>query len=99
MSTLEISILIAAGLVLFIANMIATMRVVRHLGRYGIHYVLLIWLAPVIGALFILAKLKRARPARLLPANPNTISSPSTIQADPWPTVGDMTGAHPPYRK
>lgn len=99
MSTLEIAILIAAGVMLIVFNLIATIRVVRRVGRYGVHYVLFIWFVPVLGALFILATLKRARPARLLPANPNTISSPSTIQADPWPTVGDMTGSHPPYRK
>jgi hypothetical protein len=99
MSTLEISILIAAGLVLIGANLIASIRVVSRLGRYGIGYVLFIWLAPVIGAVFILAKIKRDRPARLLPINANTISNPSTIQADPWPTVSGTTELHSPFRK
>ncbi len=99
MSTLEISILVVTVCALFVANISATIRIVRQVGRYGIHYVLFIWFVPVIGALFILAKLKRARPTHLLPTNPNTLSSPSTLQADPWPTVGDMTGSHPPYRK
>ena len=99
MSTLEIFILIAAGLTLLSANLIATIRVVRRLGRYSIPYGVLIWLVPVIGAVFVLAKLKRERPARLLPINANTISNPSTLQADPWPTESGMTGSHAPLRK
>jgi hypothetical protein len=99
MSTLEISILIAAGLALLSANLIASICVVRRLGRYSFGYVLLIWLTPVIGALFVLAKLKRERPARLLPVNANTIDNPSTLQADPWPTASGMTGSYPPFRK
>ena len=99
MSNLEIAILIAAGLALLCANLIASTRVVRRLGRYSIPYVLLIWLAPVIGALYVQAKIKRERPARLLPINANTIDNPSTIQADPWPTVSGTTELHSPFRK
>lgn len=99
MSTLEISILIVAGLVLLGANLIASIHVVRRLGRYSLRYVLFIWLAPVAGALFVLAKLKRQRPARLLPINANTIGNPSTLQADPWPTVSGTTELHSPFRK
>ena len=99
MSILEISILIAAAVALLGANLIASIRVVRRLGRYSIGYVLFIWLVPVIGAIFVLAKMRPMRPAHLLPTNPNTISNPSTIQADPWPTVSGTTELHSPFRK
>lgn len=99
MSPLEISILILAALILLSANTIASMRVMRRLGRYGMGYVFFIWLVPVIGAMYVLAKIKRERPARLLPINANTISSATTIQADPWPTVQGMTGSHHHFRK
>ncbi|MBT9612916.1 MAG: hypothetical protein IV108_06595 [Burkholderiales bacterium] len=100
MSTLEISILIVASAVLLGANLIASVRAVRRLGRFSIPYVLLIWLAPVIGALFVLAKIRPLRPARLLPINANTIShNPSTLQADPWPTVSGTTESHAPFRQ
>lgn len=99
MSMLEISILIAGGLALLGANIIASIRVVRRLGRYSLRYVFFIWLAPVVGALFVLAKIKRERPAHLLPINANTIDNPSTILADPWPTVSGTTELHSPFRK
>lgn len=99
MSNLEISILFAAGVALLSANLIASIRVVRRLGRYSIGYVLFIWLAPVIGALYVLAKIRRERPARFLPINADTISNPSTLQADPWPTVSGTTELPSPFRK
>lgn len=99
MSALEISILIAAGLALLSANLAASIRVVHRLGRYSIGYVLFIWLAPVAGALYVLAKTKRERPARFLPINADTISNPSTLQADPWPTVSGTTELQSPFRK
>lgn len=88
MSRLEISILIAVGVVLLSANLIATLRVVRRLGRYSIAYVILIWCAPVIGALFVLAKIRPRSTTSLLPINPNTLSSPSTtMRTQPWPST------------
>lgn len=100
MSTLEISILIALGVALLGANLVASIRVVRRLGRYSIPYLLLIWLVPVIGALFVLAKIRPTRPAPMLPINANIIANgPTTLQADPWPGVGEATEAHAPYRK
>lgn len=102
MSTLEISILIAAGVALLGANLVASFRVVRRLERYSIPYVLFIWLAPVIGALYVLAKIRPAPPESLLPIDANTISSNNnlaTIQPDPWPTVSGTTESHSPFRK
>lgn len=101
MSTLEISILAAAGLALLGVNIIASLRVVRRLERYSTPYVLLIWLVPVAGALYVLAKIRPAPPASLLPLDANTISSnnPVTIQPDPWPTVNGTTESDSPFRK
>ena len=100
MSTLEIAILIALGVTLLSANIVASIRVVRRLGRYSLAYLLLVWFAPVIGALFVLAKIRPIRPAPMLPINADTIANgPTTIQADPWPGVGEATEAHAPYRK
>ena len=100
MSTLEIAILIALGVTLLSANIVASIRVVRRLGRYSLAYLLLVWFAPVIGALFVLAKIRPIRPAPMLPINADTIANgPTTIEADPWPGVGEATEAHAPYRK
>ena len=100
MSTLEIAILIALGVTLLSANIVASIRVVRRLGRYSLAYLLLVWFAPVIGALFVLAKIRPTRPAPMLPINADTIANgPTTIQLDPWPGVGEATEAHAPYRK
>ena len=88
MSRLEISILIAAIVVLLSANFIATVRAVRRLGRYSIVYVILIWCVPVIGALFVLAKIRPRSTTSLLPINPNTLSNPSTaMHTQPWPST------------
>ena len=100
MSTLEIAILIALGVTLLSANIVASIRVVGRLGRYSLAYLLLVWFVPVIGALFVLAKIRPTRPASMLPINADTIANgPTTIQADPWPGVGEATEAHAPYRK
>lgn len=98
MSILEFSILILAAVALLSANAIASMRVIRRLGRYGLGYVLFIWCVPVIGALYVLAKIRRQRPTRLLPISGNTMSYP-TLQSDPWPTVQGLTGTHSAFHK
>lgn len=95
MSRLEISILIAASAVVLSANLIATLRAARRLGRYSIAYVILIWCVPVIGALFVLAKIRPRSATSLLPINPNTLSNPSTtMRTQSWPT----TVSAPPTR-
>lgn len=92
MSRLEIGILIAAIVVLLSINLIATVRAVRRLGRYSIAYIILIWCVPVVGALFVLAKIRPRSATSLLPINPNTISNPSTtMRTQPWPS----TESHP----
>ena len=100
MSTLEISILVTFAIALLAANVGASIRVARRLGRYSTPYVLLIWLAPVMGALFVLAKIRPARPASMLSMTTNTVArGPATFLADPWPSVGVATEAHTSYRK
>ena len=100
MSTLEISILITFGIALLTANVGASIHVARRLGRYSTPYVLLIWLAPVMGALFVLAKIRPAHPAPMLPMHANTVArGPATFLADPWPSVGVATEAHTSYTK
>ena len=100
MSTLEISILVTFGIALLAANVSASIRVARRLGRYSTLYVLLIWLAPVMGALFVLAKIRPAHPAPMLPMHANTVArGPATFLADPWPSVGVATEAHTSYTK
>ena len=88
MSSLEISILIAVSAVVLSANLIATLRAIRRLGRYSIAYVILIWCVPMVGALFVLAKIRPRSATSLLPINPNTISNPSTtMRTQPWPST------------
>lgn len=100
MSNLEIAILIALGVTLLSANIVASIRVVRRLGRYSLAYLLLVWFAPVFGALFVLAKIRPSRASPMLPIEADTIANgPATLQADPWPGVGEATEAHAPYRK
>ncbi len=103
MSTLEIAILLALGLLLFIANLLATLRTLRYLGGYGFPYLILIWLAPVIGALFVLAKLRPTKRSAFAALASNTLSfrnNPLTIPADPWPTISHPTTYTPnPFRK
>ena len=85
MSTLEIGILLAMGLVLLIANVHATFRTLRYFGAYGFPYLIVIWAAPLVGALFVLAKLRpRTRSAfAVLGANTLAFShNPLTIPAD-----------------
>lgn len=103
MSTLEIAILLALGLLLFIANLLATLRTLRYLGGYGFPYLIVIWLAPVIGALFVLAKLRPTKRSAFASLASNTLSfrnNPLTIPADPWPTISHPTTYTPnPFRK
>ena len=74
MSTLEISILVTLAIALLAANVGASIRVARRLGRYSTPYVFLIWLAPVVGALFVLAKIRPARPASMLSMTTNPVA-------------------------
>ena len=94
MSTLEIAILLAMAWVLLTANVLATLHTLRYLGAYAFPYLIVIWLAPVIGALFVLAKLRPATRSAFTALAANTLSfghNPLTIPADPWPTMSQPT--------
>lgn len=86
MSNFEMAFLIATSVGLLGANLIASLRVVRRLARYSIPYLFFIWCVPVIGAVFVLAKLRPTRGLSLLSINPHTISNPlTTMPAESWP--------------
>jgi FtsH-binding integral membrane protein len=99
MSPFEIAILLAMALVLFIANVLATLHT-RYLGAYGFPYLLVIWFLPLVGALFVLAKLQPKKPASFALLGANTLSfsnNPLTIPVDPWPSISP-SATHPPKR-
>lgn len=91
MTLLEITILATFGLILLGVNSLASLRCLRTLGRYGLPYLALVWLAPFIGAVYVLAKIRPKRNGPFTPVvAPNTVSldnNPVTIQGDPWPTL------------
>jgi len=96
MSTLEIAILLAMAWMLLTANVLATLRTLRYLGRYGFPCLIVIWLAPVIGALFVLATLRPAKRSVFASLAANTLSfrdNSLTLPADPWPTISHPTTA------
>jgi len=98
MSTLEISILVAFGLLLLGVNSLASLRCLRTLGRYGLPYLVLVWLAPFIGAIYVLAKIRPNPHGAFTPINTSTVGLDNgrTIQGDPWPTLSQPI---PPQRR
>lgn len=96
-TTLELGILIVAGSLALLLNVLASVRCLRGWGRFGIPYLLLVWLVPVVGALYVLAKVRPARPTPFIPiSTPTQGLDPKTIQGDPWPTLSQPV---PPPRK
>ena len=94
MTTLEIAILMLLGLLLLGANSLASLRAIRTLRRYAIPYLALIWLAPFVGAVYVLAKIHPQQKSAFTPMASNTIgldNNPVTIQGDPWPTISPPT--------
>jgi len=99
MTTLEIAILVAFGLILLGVNSLASLRCLRTLGRYGLPYLALVWFAPFIGAVYVLAKIRPKRNSAFIPIATNTVgldNNPVTIQGDPWPTLSQPI---PPQRR
>jgi cytochrome bd-type quinol oxidase subunit 2 len=102
MSTLEITILTVLCLLLLGVNSLASLRAIRTLRRYSIPYLALIWLAPFVGAVYVLAKIRPQRQSAFTPIATNTIgldNNPVTIQGDPWPTISPPTQSQNPRRK
>jgi len=98
MTTLEIAILVAVSLLLLGINLLASLRCLRTLGRYGLPYLALIWFAPCIGAIYVLAKIRPRQNSAFIPIATNTVGldqNPLTIQGDPWPTLSQPI---PPQR-
>jgi len=100
MTSLEIAILVVFGLILLVANSLASLRCLRTLGRYyGLPYLALIWLAPFIGAVYVLAKIRPKQNSAFIPIATSTVgldNNPLTIQGDPWPTLSQPI---PPQRR
>jgi hypothetical protein len=100
MSTLEIAILATLGLTLLAINSLASLRCLRTLGRYGLPYLALVWFAPFIGAVYVLAKIRPKQSDPFTPLASNTTmeldNNPRTIQGDPWPTLSQPI---PPQRR
>ena len=98
MTTLEMAILVTFGLLLLGFNSLASLRCLRTLGRYGLPFLALVWLAPFIGALYVLAKIRPKPRGAFTPINTSTIGldNTRTIQGDPWPTLSQPI---PPQRR
>ncbi len=102
MTTLEIAILAAFGLILLTLNSLASLRCLRTLGRYGLPYLALVWLVPFIGAVYVLAKIRPKQNGPFTPIATNTVGldqNPVTIQGDPWPTLSQPIPPQPRRRK
>ena len=95
-TVVEFSILIVAVGLALLLNVLASLRC-RSLGRFGIPYLVMVWLVPFLGALYVLAKIRPAKTAPFIPINTPTHGlDPKTIQGDPWPTLSQPL---PPPRK
>lgn len=90
MSTLELTILITFSLLLISLNSLASLRVMRVLKRYSIPFLTVIWVVPLIGAVFVLAKIRPHQKSVFTAFSSTTHGfdiNPRTIQGDPWPTI------------
>ena len=102
MIAVETAILVTLGLLILGLNYLASIRVFRVLKRYALPFLVLIWLIPLLGAIFVIAKIRPHRQSAFTPLATNTTGldqNPRTIQGNPWPTISQPTQFQHPRRK
>lgn len=93
LTPLELGFLGALALGALTLNLAATRRVAQCLGSvfgYGLNYLLIVWLIPVFGALYVLATLRKLERTHYRPISGNTINMDASRTGN-WPPLGGNT--------